>query len=190
MTDVEEFLRALLEPAPAESQVWCTQFEVPPGTAESRHWAGAACTADGLPPVNSGNAYYSVAVFPPEAAARDAKHMAGVAAVLLDDVTTKGNPAEVRRLLGEPSFRIATSRASEQWGYFLATLATQAQIKPVHDALKRMGLVDKSGAGPVRYGRLPAGINNKPEYGVPFAVRCVEWAPERRFTVESIAEKL
>ena len=45
--------------------------------------------------------------------------------------------------------------------------------------------------GVTRVGRLPVGVNGKAKYvqtlGAPFRCATVEWAPERRYTVEQIA---
>lgn len=188
MEIANEFLSALLQPAPSGSLAWCTQFAVPPERTTDVHWTGALTTPEDFVPVKGENAYYSIAAFPPDAPTRKARHMEGVAVVLLDDVY---DPGEVRRLLGEPSFRITTSPASEQWGYLLSALATKRQIQSVHDALEAEGLCDMRCRASVRYGRLPTGINNKLRYGTePFVVRLLEWHSERRLPVRDVASKL
>lgn len=184
---VQEFLAALLQPAGTDAMAWCAFFAEPP--SRKSRWGGRKYRPADVPAINGENAYYSIAAFPPKAKARNIESALGACAVLCDDVTTKGNADTVRRLLGEPSFRIKTSE-SEQWGYLLERLATAEEIEPIHARLLQLRLCDRSGNNLVRYGRLPAGINNKKEYPQPFAVSFVESHLERRFKVERIAAAL
>lgn len=197
---VSEFLKALLQPAPPEAVGWCCQFA---NYAEQR-WGGAPCTPESAPRVNGCDAYYSISAFWSDArfkaeAAKSAaaverrrvkEQAEGACVVLCDDVGTKASPESVLAMLGEPSFKIRTSEKSQQWGYLLQRLATDEELRPIHERLLALKLCDKNGNNLVRYGRLPAGINNKPDYPSPFAVKCEEWHPERRFAVEAIAQQL
>ena len=190
----QEFLRELLRIAPEGSVAWCCQFR------SIANWTGEKTTPETFQLDAQANAYYSIALFPPSASARVATATAttrkippalGAGVVLADDVTTKGKADEVLRLFGEPSYKIRTSANSQQWGYFLERLATEEEIAPVHSKFLEMKLCDPSGNNPIRYGRLPGGINNKKEYGgVVYSVEMLEWHPERRFKIETIAKQL
>jgi predicted P-loop ATPase len=181
----KEFLRALLKPAKADAVAWCAVMRRSQGD-----WTGAPCEPGSPPATKDCNAYYSIAAFPADATSRSKDQAHGACVVLLDDVTTKGDYEGVLERLGEPSFKIQTSRRSQQWGYLLDALATDEQIAPVHTRLQKLGLCDRNGNSLVRYGRLPCGVNNKPEHGSPYPVRCTAWNPERRFTLREIEEAL
>jgi hypothetical protein len=182
MISTEDFLRELLRPAPAGARAWCAHFP----SMRSPLWGGALVAPDQLPDFRGHNAYYSIAAFASTATERktNTPDWLGVVCVLADDIGTKGvGPEEVRKRFGDPSFRIATSTDNEQWGYLLERLATRDEITRIHKRLVALRLCDQNGNNPVRYGRLPTGINNKPEYRDGFPVACVEWVPERRFGV-------
>ena len=182
---VREFVTALLRPAPPGSLAWCTFFREPP-KADDRLWRGKGYTPDTLPDINGVNAYYRISAYPADAASGKIKAALGAGVVLLDDPTTKGKGELVLRLLGPPSYKIKTSE-SEQWGYLSQRLLTFDEIKPIHDALVALGMCDKSGNNLVRYGRLPAGINNKKEYSKPYTVGFIEAHLEQRFPLEHFA---
>jgi len=181
----KEFLRELLRPAAKGAVAWCLTMPRAKGD-----WTGAACDREKPPRCEGRNSYYSIAAFPPDADAREIKQALGAGVVLLDDVTTKGDYDGVLERLGPPSFKVQTSARSQQWGYLLDELADDAQIAPIHARLQKLGLCDRNGNSLVRYGRLPAGVNNKPEHGELFDVRCVYWKPQRRFAVRDIEEAL
>lgn len=182
----QEFLRALLEPFPAGSATWLATF----ANTTAPKWNGALCTLDKLPDTEGMNCYYSAAVFDPGATARRIEQMLGVAVVVIDDPSTKGDAQAAVRRLGKPSFKIQTSRMSQQWGYLLKEPATDEEVAPVLQRIQALGLGDKSGNNAVRYARLPAGINNKPEHGETYSVHCISWHPDRRFNIAQIAEAL
>lgn len=181
----EEFLTALLEPAGEDAVAWCATMRRSQGD-----WTGSPCGRDDPPDCERRNAYYSIAAFPPDAGRRAKDLALGACVVLLDDVTTKGDYDGVLERLGEPSFKVRTSRDSQQWGYLLDEPASDEQIAPIHAALQRLGLCDRNGNSPVRYGRLPAGVNNKPEHGETFCVRCPYWKPKRRFRIAQLSAAL
>ncbi len=186
---VPDFLRAVLLPAGEDAVAWVAVFDDPPASPGAR-WGGHSCPPDRAPHINGSNAYVSIAAFPSDAERRNKDSALGAAVVLCDDVTTKGDETRVLRLFGDPSYKIQTSPLSQQWGYLLSELADDDEIRPVHERLNELKLCDKSGMNLVRYGRLPTGINNKPEHGEPFRVECVEWRPDRRFSLAKIAEAL
>lgn len=185
---LRDFVAAVLLPAGPDALAWITHFDEPP--SPGAHWNGHKCAADDVPSVNGSNAYFSIAGFAPTATARRIEQALGVCAVLIDDVGSKADSDRVLAMLGEPSYRIQTSAASQQWGYLLSALASEDEIKPIHARLQELKLCDRNGNNPVRYGRLPAGHNNKPEYGTPWPVSVISWNPERRFHIADIAARV
>jgi hypothetical protein len=185
-----DFLRAILKPAAEDAVGWITIFSDPPTTTDPRLWSGQRCAPDSMPEITDANAYYSVAAFPTSAQHRRIGTMLGACVVLLDDIGTKATPESAVKRFGEPTFKVQTSSRSQQWGYVLEHLATNDEIAPVHSRLVELELSDKNGLSAVRYGRLPVGFNNKPAYGEPFAVGCVEADWDRVFTIEMFEEAL
>jgi hypothetical protein len=184
LPSVREFVTALLRPAPPGSVVWCTFFSEPP--SPKAPWGGNGYTPDTLPAINGVNAYYRISAFRAGAADGTISSALGAGVVLLDDATTKGNEELVLGLLGEPSCKIKTSE-SQQWVYLLERLASNDEIKPIHSALQALGMCDKSGNSLVRYGRLPAGINNKKVYPKTYTVSFLEAHLTRRFRLSHFA---
>ena len=118
--------------------------------------------------------------------------------VMIDDVGTKVDLADLDLVYGvEPTYRIETSPGNEQWGLALEGGEVDAwKVTQLQDGMIRQGLAidgkDPGMKGVTRYGRLPQGVNNKAKYvrdlGRPFAHVLQYWDPEKKFTVESIAE--
>ena len=87
--------------------------------------------------------------------------------------------------LPAPTYAIETSKGNYQLGYKLAEPLTDvAMAQAIHNGLHLAGHCDKSGNNPVRWIRLPVGMNTKP--GKMFKHRLVVWEPERTFTVEEL----
>jgi hypothetical protein len=179
-----DFLRAILKPAGEDAVAWTAIFSEPPTSDNKKGWIGKRCSVDDVPQINGCNAYYSVAAFPNSAPQRKIDWMLGVCVVLLDDIGTKALAESAVKLFGEPTFKMQTSPKSQQWGYALERPATNDEIAPVHSRLTELNMSDKNGLNAVRYGRLPAGVNNKTEYGEPFSVGCVEAHWDRVFKIE------
>jgi len=180
-----EFLTELLRAAPPGAAAWCA---IVPGALEkdTPGWGGAACSAAHPPSVGpQDNAFYSVSAFRKGSRSRSPENSLGVCVALFDDIGTKASAERLRKQLGEPSYRIETSPGNEQWGYLLDRMLSMAELGIIADFAKRYG--DPEGNNPVRYARLPAGINGKPEYGDPSPrVQCVEWSPARRLAVTEL----
>ena len=115
--------------------------------------------------------------------------------VMIDDVNTK---VSVARLRIPPSARIETSPNNFQDFLFIETTAAADDAiiaARLIEQLVAKGLTadgkDPGMTGVTRVGRLPVGVNGKTKYvqalGHPFRTRMVEWAPQRRYTVEHIA---
>jgi hypothetical protein len=116
-------------------------------------------------------------------------------AVMIDDVGTKVAP---HRLRLDVSARVETSPGNYQDFLFVAPsdaayslpIATRLIEQLVAHGLTADGR-DPGMKGVTRVGRLPVGVNGKQKYiaqlGHPFPCRLVAWSPDRRYTVETIA---
>lgn len=187
---LQDFLTALLSRAPADAVAWCAKFPGVPEKDKNAGWAGRTYRADEPPQVGpQDNAYYSVAAFKPNAERRAVASSYGTCVALFDDVGegqgAKSSPANLRALFGEPSYRVETSPGNEQWGYLLDRPLTEKEHQTFEPLAQLRG--DSSGNNARRYGRLPAGINGKPEYGSPSPqVRCTHWNPKRRVSAAEL----
>ena len=128
------------------------------------------------------NNYFTVSLFHPDrtdGAPRRRGELLDTWRVLgLDDVGVgqKVAPADVLRLLGEPTYRIETSPGNEQWGYVLAEPVADAAW--ANAALKAVRLVlgHNDARDLTRLMRLPVGRNQKKAYDpVGFQVRMTAW---------------
>lgn len=108
--------------------------------------------------------------------------------IVLDDVGTK--IPEERLADFEFSYKIETSPDNYHVGILLDNPITDRNLaSKLWKALIKKCLCDKDAVGPVRWVRLPNGINGKPHHGAsgqPFKVRLVKWNPDKRYTVEEI----
>lgn len=183
--DAAEFIRALLVAEPG-AHAWVTDFPTY-AAAKTDDWEGALFKDDDA---LRGNAFYSIAVFPPTATSRSKDQALGVAVIVCDDVGKKASADDIRSVLGKPSFVIETSPGNQQWGYLLRRLATVEETDAIHAAMVARHLTDPSGMNAVRYARLAGGVNDKPEYGEPQPVRCLAWNPVRRFDPDELMHRL
>ena len=125
------------------------------------------------------NAYYCVSLF--RGGQRQARFLDRWMVLGVDDVGPKIAPADVLRLLGEPTYQIETSPGNEQWGYRLAEPVTDAAWANAAIAAVVRVLVGEAGRDPgmrdvTRYLRLPYGRNQKKSYGPGgFATRGSAW---------------
>lgn len=128
------------------------------------------------------NNYFTVSLFhpdPTDGAPRRRGELLDTWRVLgLDDVGVgqKVAPADVLRLLGEPTYRIETSPGNEQWGYVLAEPVADAAW--ANAALKAVRLVlgHNDARDLTRLMRLPVGRNQKKAYDpAGFQVRMTAW---------------
>jgi hypothetical protein len=179
-------MKELLSIFPKGTVGWVTAFD----STDRPEWTGKPARPDRLPDFDGLNAYYSTAGFERGVRSRRVDEMIGAAVVVIDDPTTKGDAADLLSALGEPSYKVQTSRGSQQWGYMLEEPAGNESALPVLQRITSLGLGDRSGNNAIRYARLPCGINNKPVYGETFRVHCVSWDPGRRFRIEDIAAAL
>lgn len=181
----EEFVGEFLSIFPKGARAWTAAF---PSTVRP-DWRGNAVRPDRLPDLDGLNCYYSTAAFMRGTKRRRIEEMIGVGAIVVDDPTQKGDAAKLFRALGEPTYKMQTSRGSQQWAYWLDAPASNEQVAPVLQRIVELGLGDPSGNNAVRYARMGCGVNNKPEHGKPFDVHCRQWTG-RRFSIEDIAVAL
>lgn len=117
--------------------------------------------------------------------------------ITLDDVKEK-LPEENALKLPLPTYKLATSPGSEQWGYVLDHPCTnREQIENLLSGLVEKGLApdgkDPGMRGCTRYVRLPEGVNTKAKRiasnnGVAPKCKLIEWHPERTVSIETLAE--
>ena len=97
-----------------------------------------------------------------------------------------------------PSYKLQSSNGSEQWGWILDEPCTDRHVvENLLDGLIKQGLVpsgkDTGMSGVTRFVRLPNSVNTKASRiaengGVAPRVHLTEWNPERRVSIESLAE--
>ncbi len=122
--------------------------------------------------------------------------------MVVDDVGTEGSAkVDPQRLadlgLPPPSYRLETSPGNEQWGYLLSVPEENPhRIDAVVNAFVLAGItedgLDPGMKGVTRYVRFPMGSNTKAKYrdkkDNPFTCAMREWDPERRYSIEALAE--
>ena len=179
------FLRAIFGDLEPDEYLWSAQFKTAPAKASAAQWSGLAVPPNGPQPYPGWNTYFCVSALKP--GADGAKHrrketFSRLFCVVLDD-------AKPRKGV-DPTWVLETScpegRSNTQVGYRLTEpLADLGIAQRLHQALAAAGHVgaDPNGNNPVRYVRLPVGVNTK--YAPPHVHRLVRFAPET--TVELAA---
>jgi hypothetical protein len=197
-----EFLAAMFaEIAPGDHTVICA-IPGDPEMAERKAWAGRPWWPGKKLPKHernaflTGNAYLTISSFralPDGYRPRRKENFAAMHGVMIDDVGTKVPPERAKRL--PLSALVETSPGNFQGWLFLKQDSDSRDRDIAARLLDRMiaaGLTadgaDPGMRGVTRLGRLPIGINGKAKYGTPFPVRCVEFAPDRRYSIREIAE--
>jgi putative DNA primase/helicase len=181
-----EFLSAV-HASPADNSLpWVCEFE----SYDSQQWGGFAWARgvpiDGAPK----NRFYTLATYRRDAAGavkRDDQHCAAVAGVMLDDIGTKVS----RNALdpAPPSVLIQTSVGNAQAVYlFPEPVADVSMADALLAALLAKGLGDPNAkSASTRYCRLPFGWNSK-RPGPPHLCGFLEWAPQRRYSIEELTQ--
>lgn len=113
--------------------------------------------------------------------------------LLLDDVGTKVDRAKLNGLV--PTWEIETSLGNSQMGLVLdPPLKGTKLYRALQNAIIEKGLCDAGANGPVRWARLPVGINAKEKHrdpaGKPFVCRVKQWNPKLGYTVSVLVDKL
>lgn len=163
-------------------------------------WAGYQANARALEELNNThNQYFTISLFKKEsrrAPSRRRKALFDACFVIVaDDVHEKLPVGQVEKL-PPPSYKLVTSPGSEQWGWILAEACEDAGVvNNLLDGLVAKGLApdgnDPGMKGVTRYVRLPEGSNTKKKKfveGKPFKCYLYEWAPERTYSIEALAE--
>lgn len=194
----EEFLRAIF--GEMYPYAHCCGFpDDPSNIASSRRnkcWAGGYFKDTYINPTH--NTYYCVSLFAPDENNRSRRRKQNFSAcriVPLDDVEEK-LPIEQVNKLPKPSYILQTSHGSYQYGYILDVPCTEIdKIDNLHDGLVNSDLAPNSkdpGQKSVsRYIRMPYGTNSKKSKlvnGQPVPCQLIEWHPERRVSLEALAE--
>jgi hypothetical protein len=196
----EEFLRHVFR----DDYIWahCTSFPDDPADISDKR--RAKCWGGGwfhnTPLIETNNNYFTISTFyaDGENNARRRKNLFRCTHVIVADDVREKLPVEQVQLLPEPSYKLATSPGSEQWGWVLDTpCQDMAEVENLLDGLVAKGLSpsgkDPGMRGVTRYVRLPVGRNSKASRvaangGTPPACQLLEWHPERVFTMEQLAQ--
>ena len=114
--------------------------------------------------------------------------------IVLDDIGENGKVSADSIDLA-PSYEIQTSPDNSQYGYILDTPCRDLEkLNLIFEQLKARKMTDQMGVNPVRWVRLPVGVNTKAEVvelnGGPFASTLEVWNPKRRFSLEDIIDGL
>lgn len=126
--------------------------------------------------------YVSMGVFAEDASGKTGENQRGIVRIVLDDVGTKAKFPDL-----PPTMVIETSPGNYQISYFLDGVERDIpRVKALLAELARLGLTDNGAGSTVRYFRIP-GSNVKPEHN-SFRDKVRVWAPERRFSLEQLAE--
>lgn len=147
------------------------------------NWKAEYWTAAGCPDYSEENAYFCPSSLQGES--RKLEAFAALHVVVLDDITL-----EATAQLQAPTYAIETSAGNYQVGYKLdEPLTDKALAQEIHNGLHSAGYCDSNGNNPVRWIRLPVGMNTKDGKGM-FRHKVAAWNPERTFNVEQLRSLL
>lgn len=188
-----DFIAAVVQQPPeGASAAVCSK----PGDPSDGGWRAVPFDKLAEPLPVTANNYFNCASFRPGQDGFKARkeNFAATHFIMLDDI---GSKVPVDRLGAfTPTWRLETSPGNFQVGIVLdPPITDQAQLTQLLNAIIVVGLCDPGATGPAtRWARLPQAINGKPkyrsEYGEPFQCRLVEWAANRRYTVDEIVKGL
>ena len=174
-----QFLGALFHP---DDTCWTTHFHENPSDASAACWSGQACRPEHVVDTTDRNSYFSVASFKAGSDRRTYANFSSLVVVVLDDA--QSCPLE-------PSWLLRTSADKEQIGYRLAEPVADVGIaKRLHKQLAKAGHIplDRNGNNPVRYVRLPVGVNTKRD--PPYACQLEVFHPELTYILTELIEGL
>lgn len=179
------FLSAIFANLDSGSHVVFCRFPDDPHKRKS--WPHQVWTGDAID--GDQNAYFALATVKPDAAgnlARRKDNFSGLHCVMLDDIGTKAADLPLT-----PSWVIETSPGNHQAGFILDTPLELADATALFKALTVANrLTDTGGQNPVRWARLPVGINSKGSLSEPFVCGLKAWAPETRYTLTELVSGL
>ncbi|WP_160106151.1 AAA family ATPase [Pseudomonas izuensis] len=174
-----QFLGALFHP---NETCWTTHFRENPSDANGGHWGGQSCQPGQTVDAPDRNAYFSVASFKASSTGRTKDNFSSLVVVVLDD-------AQKCPLV--PTWLLRTSADKVQVGYCLSDPVADLGIaKRLHERLAKAGHIplDRNGNNPVRYVRLPVGVNTKRD--PPYACQLEVWQPEKTYSLSELIEGL
>ncbi len=173
-----EFIRNIFGRLPQDHSIATTHF---PDVAKPK-WVAAFYRPDDMPDHLGENTYYSPSSF--NGKKRNLDHFGALHVLVLDDIT----PGRLAAL-PPPTYALETSAENYQVGYALQTPVTDLPLaRAIHQALQGAGYCDNNGNNPVRWVRLPVGMNTKP--GKMFQHIMKTWAPDQRYDVLKLVEVL
>jgi hypothetical protein len=191
---IAEFVAAIFPTLPERaSAVVCSKF----GDPSDGGWRAVPFDRLHGPLPISQNNYLNCASFVPDQdglikARKD--NFAATHFLMLDDIGTKVPFARLGEF--QPSWVIESSPENHQVGIILdPPITDQDQLTQLLNSIIGADLCDPGATGPAtRWARLPQGINGKPKYksesGQAFQCRLVQWAPNRRYTVQQVLDGL
>lgn len=143
------------------------------------------------------DSYFSMSVYRDPEGKRGLANAEECSCFFLDDVGLGSGSKVGTRLedLPVPTWVIETSAGNHQVGYLFSTPIAIPAAQQLFKALgKSTGATDTGGQNPTRWGRLPVGVNSKPERrgpdGQPFVTRLVTWNPDVSYSMEDLATRL
>ena len=191
---IEEFIDAMMEHVPPEARIMMCRFRGDPNAVIKGKWrAYVLDNVEILKPQD--NIFVCVSAMKKNERGefrRRKDNFSGGLLLMIDDIGTgKGSkfPLELLEPL-PPSAMIETSQDNFQAIYLFNSLVTdqskfEALIRAFID--KEFLGKDTGMAGVNRVFRPPFGVNGKPKHN-GWKVRMTEWNPDRRYSVEEIAE--
>jgi hypothetical protein len=187
----DEFMRATFGDDLSHELPLVVSFQGHPGTGKpwgGKPWWPGDEEADEIP--LDANNYFSLASFRPDEAGRYRRQKArfvALYAVMLDDIGTK---VDMERPKLPSSWLIETSEGNYQAGYILKEpIEGTSTADRLMNAIVDAKLCDPGANGPrARLARLPTAVNAK--HSPPFKCRVEIWEPERRYTVDELADGL
>lgn len=186
----EDFLKAIFGSVAGNQRPLICGFRGHPGKVSSGKWVARPWQPGGAQFDDQANNYFTPACFTPDTEGtyrRKKYNFVALHALMLDDIGTK---VEMVRMTLPPSWQLETSRDNYQFGYILSERHVDgASAEKMMKMIISAGLCDPGADGPLaRYARLPVGNNGKRV--PPFKCRLREWHPERRYSLQEIAEGL
>lgn len=173
------FLGAIFNPG---DTCWTTRFRENPSDDLPGCWGGQSCQPEHAVDAPELNAYFSVASFKAGSNGRAYANFAHLSVVVLDDA--QDCPLA-------PSWLLRTSPDKVQVGYRLSEPVADLGIaKRLHERLAQAGHIplDRNGNNPVRYVRLPVGVNTK--HDPPYTCHLEVFRPELTYSLTELIERL
>jgi hypothetical protein len=182
-----DFLAAIFHTIPEGARPGIVSFPGNPAKVPSKAWF--ARPAPQKTPAEHNNYFSLSSYFNDEAGEfrRTKKTFAALHCIMLDDL---GQKVDRDRVALPLSWLIETSGGNYQGGFILTEpVGIAAQADRLMNAIIAAGLCDRGANGPTaRIARLPVAVNGKRD--PVFTCRLIEWAPERRYTVQELVDGL